>query len=306
MHRERLLKLLELLIRYTDMDHKLSISELCDLLSDEGINVSNRKTLYDDFKLLSKMGYEIEYDNGYYLAQAPFSLSEIKIMVDSLNSLRNLDERFLESLKKKLYGFISIYESKKLKKLEYHSRHRDKKFLNRLEDVLSAINDDTALIIHRMNKDEEEIIPLFLHRQNDFYYLYYHYPESDKIYHCRFDNILSSRLTDHKNTQSIPLEKVLEHIEESTSSFHSGKGRLIRIEITENTPYIRQRLEDDFPNLIFTKKGFSIKASINDAFFAKLVSYKDQIKISDRDVADQYIAFLDSIITRNNQDRSNS
>ena len=60
MHRERLLKLLELLIRYTDMDHKLSISELCDLLSDEGINVANRKTLYDDFRLLSKMGYEIE------------------------------------------------------------------------------------------------------------------------------------------------------------------------------------------------------------------------------------------------------
>ena len=306
MHRERLLKLLELLIRYTDMDHKLSISELCDLLSDEGISVSNRKTLYDDFKLLSKMGYEIEYDNGYYLSEAPFSLSEIKIMVDSLNSLRNLDEHFLESLKKKLYGFISLYETRKLKKLEYRNRHRDRKFLNRLEDVLNAINNDTAMIIHRMNKDEEEIVPLFLHRQNDFYYLYYHYPANDRIYHCRFDNILSSTLTNHKNTISVPLEKVLEHIEESTSSFHSGKGRLIRIEIIEDTPYLRQRLEDDFSNLIFTKKGFSIKASVNDAFFAKLVSYKDLIKISDRNVADQYIAFLYSIITRNSQDRKNS
>ena len=155
MHRERLLKLLELLIRYTDMDHKLSISQLCDLLSDQGISVSNRKTLYDDFRLLSRMGYEIEYDNGYYLSEAPFSLSEIKIMIDSLNSLRNLDEHFLESLKKKLYGFISIYEAKKLKKLEYRNRHRDRRFLNRLEDVLSAINNDTALIIQRMNKDEE-------------------------------------------------------------------------------------------------------------------------------------------------------
>ena len=299
MHRERLLKLLELLIRYTDMDHKLSISELCDLLSDEGINVSNRKTLYDDFKLLSKMGYEIEYDNGYYLDEAPFSLSEIKIMIDSLNSLRNLDEHFLSSLKKKLYGFISIYEVKKLKKLEYQNKHRDRKFLNRLEDVLSAINSDTTMIIQRMNKDEEEIVPLFLHRQNDLYYLYYHYLNSDKIYHCRFDNILSSRLTDHKNGISVPIEKVLEHIEESTSSFHSGKGKLIKVEIIEDSPYIRQRLEDDFPNLIFTKKGFSIKASVNDAFFAKLVSYKDQIKISDRDIADQYIEFLDSIITRN-------
>ena len=299
MHRKRLLKLLELLIRYTDMDHKLSISELCDLLSDEGINVSNRKTLYDDFKLLSKMGYEIEYDNGYYLDEAPFSLSEIKIMIDSLNSLRNLDEHFLSSLKKKLYVFISIYEVKKLKKLEYQNKPRDRKFINRLEDVLSAINSDTTMIIQRMNKDEEEIVPLFLHRQNDLYYLYYHYLNSDKIYHCRFDNILSSRLTDHKNGISIPLEKVLEHIEESTSSFHSGKGKLIKVEIIEDSPYIRQRLEDDFPNLIFTKKGFSIKASVNDAFFAKLVSYKDQIKISDRDIADQYIDFLDSIITRN-------
>ena len=299
MHRERLLKLLELLINYTDMDHKLSISELCDLLSDEGINVSNRKTLYDDFKLLSKMGYEVEYDNGYYLDEAPFSLSEIKIMIDSLNSLRNLDEHFLSSLKKKLYSFISVYEAKKLKKLEYQNKHRDRRFLNRLEDVLNAINNDTTLIIKRMNKDEEEIVPLFLHRQNDFYYLYYHYLNSDRIYHCRFDNILSSRLTEHKNDIAVPIEKVLQYIDESTSSFHSGKGKLIKIEITEDTPYLRQRLEDDFPNLVFTKNGFSIRASINDAFFSKLVSYNDQIKISDRNIADQYIEFLSRIIIRN-------
>lgn len=306
MHRERLLKLLELLIRYTDMDHKLSISELCDLLSDEGINVSNRKTLYDDFRLLSKMGYEIEYDNGYYLLEAPFSLSEIKIMIDSLNSLRNLDEHFLNSLKKKLYSFISIYEAKKLKKLEYQNPHRDRKFLNRLEDVLSAINSDSTIFIRRPNKDEEEIVPLFLHRQNDFYYLYYHYLENERIYHCRFDNILSSRLSDHHNVKIVPLQKVLDQIAESTSSFHSGKGKLIRIEIIEDGPYIRQRLEDDFPNLIFTRNGFSIKASVNEAFFSKLVSYGDKIKISDRDIADQYVDFLNRIITRNTQDhRSN-
>ena len=299
MHRERLLKLLELLISYTDMDHKLSINELCDLLSDEGVSVSNRKTLYEDFKLLSKMGYEIEYDNGYYLLEAPFSLSEIKIMIDSLNSLKNLDEHFLNSLKKKLYSFISIYETKQLKKLEYQNKHKDRKFLNRLEDVLNALNSDSMIIIQRINKTKEEIAPLFLHRQNDFYYLYYHYPQSDKIYHTRFDNILSTTLSDIRNDIDIPIEKVIEHIEESTSSFHSGKGKLVKIEIVEDSSYLRQRLEDDFPNLIFTSKGFSIRASINDVFFARLVSYGEQIKISDRNIADQYIDFLNRIITRN-------
>ena len=80
MHRERLLKLLEILIQYTDMDHKLSINEISDLLNEDETLVSNRKTLYEDFKLLSKMGYDIEFDNGYYLLEAPFSLSEIKII----------------------------------------------------------------------------------------------------------------------------------------------------------------------------------------------------------------------------------
>ena len=51
MHRERLLKLLEILIKYTDMDHKLSINEIVDQLSELGVLVSNRKTLYEDFKL---------------------------------------------------------------------------------------------------------------------------------------------------------------------------------------------------------------------------------------------------------------
>lgn len=300
MHRERLLKLLEILIKYTDMDHKLSINEIVDQLSELGVLVSNRKTLYEDFKLLSKMGYEIEYDNGYYLLEAPFSLSEIKILIDSLNSLKNLDDHFLKELKKKLYNFVSIYEAKQLKRLEYQNKHTDRKFLNRLEDVLTALNNNKALIVKRINKnDEEEIFPIFLYRQNDYYYLYYHYPNSDKIYHARFDNILGSKLSDKDNDISIPINKIIEHIDESSSSFHVGKGKLIKFEIIDDSPYLRQRLENDFPNLIFTKKGFSIKASINDAFFTKLVSYSEQIKISDKNIADQYISFLNKIIIRN-------
>ena len=299
MHRERLLKLLEILIQYTDMDHKLSINEISDLLNEDEILVSNRKTLYEDFKLLSKMGYDIEFDNGYYLLEAPFSLSEIKIMVDSLNSLKNLDDKFLKELKNKLYSFISIYETKQLKKLEYKNKHTDKKFLNRMEDVLNALNDNKAIYIRRINKDEEEIVPLFLHRQNDYYYLYYHYLNSDKIYHTRFDNIVNTRISETPNDIDIPIENVIEYIDESSDSFHSGKGKLIRFEIIEDSNKLRERLEDDFPNLVYTKNGFTIRASVNDVFFSRLVSYKDQIKISDRNIADEYIEFLNRIITRN-------
>ena len=299
MNKKRLLKLIEILKTKTDMDHKLTLNQIVELLEEKGIEVANRKTLYDDFKVLGEFGFDIEYDGAYYLAEAPFSISEIKIIIDSLNSLKNLDDSFLNRISAKMYSFISEYEVKELKKLEYHNRHSDRKFINRLEDVLQAIKDNVMLEIKRKDKTAELIAPIFLHRQNDYYYLYYHYPDKDKIYHVRFDNIQDTRITETANDIGISRNRILEHINESTNSFYSGKTRTITVEILNDSDYIRSRLSDDFPNLVFTKNGFSLKASINDAFFAKLTSYKDDIKISDRNTADQYIAYLNRIIICN-------
>lgn len=299
-NKNRLLKLLDILKRHSDMDHKLSLNEIASYLEEAGITIQNRKTLYDDFKVLSDYGFDIEYDNGYYLIDAPFSLSEIKIISDSINSLKNLDNSFLNKLNSKLYSFISTSEEKTLKKLEYTNKHSDKKFINRLENTLDAINRNKTLIITRINKkDDEEICPIFLHRNNDYYYLYYHYLGNDKIYHLRFDNILNMSLTDNDNDIIISRSKIIDTINESSNSYYSNKAELIKFSIVNDSEYLRNRLMDDFGNIIFTNNGFSIKASINDAFFSKLASYSDDIKISDRTIANQYINYLNKIIIRN-------
>lgn len=302
-NKKRLLSLIHILRRDSDMDHRLSLNEIISLLEKEDIEVSNRKTLYDDFKVLGDYGYEVEYDNGYYLSDAPFSLSEIKIITDSLNSLKNLDDSFLKAANDKLYSFISEYDQSFLKKLEYRGKHKQSHFINRLEDVLSAIKDNRLIIIRRKNKDSETIGPLFLHRDNDYYYLYYHYKGNNKIYHTRFDNISSISLSDQKDDIDISRNTILSIIEESTNSFHGKDSETINFEILDNDGYLMDRLADDFSNIIFTKIGFSIKASINDAFFGKIASYGNKIKISDSDIADRYISFLKGII-QSNQDCS--
>ena len=298
-NKKRILQLIDILRKHTDMDHKLSLNEIASMLEENDIEISNRKTLYDDFKALSEYGYEVEYENGYYLTEAPFTLSEVKIIIDSLNSLKNLDDSLLNKLNNKLYSFVSEYEEKLLRKLEYHNKHSDKKFIHRLEDTLEAISNNKTIIITRINKEPEEICPLFLYRNNDFYYLYYHYLNNDKIYHTRFDNITSMKITDNDNDLSISRNKIIDKINESSNSFYSNKSQLIKFEIIDDSDYLRNRLMDDFPNLIFTSNGFSIKASVNDVFFSKLTSYGDTIKISDKNIADQYINFLNKIIIRN-------
>ena len=298
-NKKRLLALIGILRENTDMDHQLSLGQIAELLEEKEIKIADRKTLYDDFAILSDAGYEVEYDKGYYLEEAPFSLSEVKILSDSLNSLKNLDDHFLSGLNSKLYSFLSVYEADSLKKLEYHNRHTDSRFIHRMEDTLHAISEQHTLIIERNKKEEEEIIPLFLHRSNDYYYLYYCYPEKKKIYHTRFDNIRSMKLTDRSCDLDISKSEIIEHIEESTNSYFSGKPETIRFEIIHDSDYLRSRLRDDFSSVIFTRKGFSLKASVSDVFYAKLTSYKDDIKISDPKIAEDYIAFLNSIIIRN-------
>jgi len=299
-NKRRIIKLIEILRKNTDIDHKLSLNEITDLLKYNDIDVNNRKTLYDDFKVLSDYGFDIDYSDGYYLTEAPFSVSEIKIIIDALNSLKNLDDKFLKNLCDKLYGFVSTYEENLLRKLEYHTKHSDKKFINRLEDTLQSINNNKTVIIKRTNKsDEEEIAPIFLYRNNDFYYLYYHYVQNDKIYHCRFDNIVSMKVTSNLNDITISRNKIIETIEASTDSFYSNKAQIVEFIICKDSEYLRNRLANDFTNLVFTSKGFSIKASINDALFSKLTSYQDDIKIADKTISNQYISFLNNIIIRN-------
>lgn len=298
-NKKRLLALIEILKRNSDMNYKLSLANIVSLLEENGITINNRKTLYDDFKILNEYGFVVEYDNGYYLSEAPFTLSEIKILTDSINSLKNIDSKVLKRLNNKLYSFISTYEENLLEKLEYNNTHSDAKFINRLEDTLEAIRLSQTLIIKRKNKDEEEIGPLFLYRNNDYYYLYYHYLNNDKIYHTRFDNIVNTKLTDNHDEISISRTKIINHIMESSNAYNSGNSELVKFKIINDSEYLRNRLSDDFKNIVYTNDGFTIKASINNVFFSKLTSYADDIKISDKTIANSYIKYLQSIINCN-------
>ena len=155
MNRQRILELIRILRKKTDPEHKMTVSELMNELDRKEIRVSNRKTFYDDFRSLDEYGLVVENDNGkYYLSEAPFSLAEIKILSDSLNSLKDLDERFAGKLKEKLYSFISDHEVCDLKKLEYTNDHLQTHFIHRLEDTLQAIRHHKRVLITRKKRQK--------------------------------------------------------------------------------------------------------------------------------------------------------
>ena len=295
-NKKRLLLLLEILGKKTDGNSRISLNGIISELEARGIDVSNRKTIYDDIKTLNECGYDIEYDEGYYLLEAPFSLSEIKIIQDSVNSLKNLDNKLLKDLNDKLSAFISEDEEKLLNRLSYTSRHKDRKLLQRMEDILEAIRMGKGVYIKKKDSDRQLVFPLFLHRSNDYYYFYCHYEDNDRLYHYRFDNISDLQLADIKDTLSIPRSRILSVIEASTDSYHKGRNETVVIEVLNPSEYLNERFLDDFPNAIKTKNGFSIIVSVNDLFFSKILAYGKDIKISDPQTADKYKKYLKEVL----------
>ena len=295
-NKKRLLHLLEILRKKTDGNIRISLNGIISELEARGIEVSDRKTIYNDIRTLNDCGYDIEYDEGYYLLEAPFSLSEIKIIQDSINSLKNLDNRLLKDLNDKLSSFISEDEEKLLNRLSYVSRHKDKKLLQRMEDILEAIRTNKGVYIKKKDSGRQLVFPLFLHRSNDYYYFYCHYENSDRLYHYRFDNIADLQLSDIKDVISIPRNRILSVIEASTDSYHKGKNETVIIEVLNPGEYLNERFLDDFPSAVKTKNGFSVIVSVNDLFFSRILAYSKDIKISDHQTALKYKKYLKEVL----------
>ena len=296
-NKKRILALVEILRKESDETRHLRLDEIVMKLEEKGITINNRKTLYDDFKVLNEFGINIEYDNGYYLLDAPFNLSEIKIIIDSLNSLKSLDDRFLEDISNKLYSFISEKDAKLISNLSYKTKHANIRLLQHMEAIIDAIRYNRSIEIKTANSSEyKEIFPKYLYRYNDYYYIYCHYPESDKIYHYRFDSIKDIKVTDRTDVMTIPTSKVISNIKESVNAFNKGNARTVTLELLECNEKLVSYIMDDFPDAMRTKRGFSLKSDINNIFFSKLTKYGNSIMIKEKDIALEFRQYLDSII----------
>ena len=296
-NKKRILALVDILRKKSDANKRLSINDLVYELKQKGIAVSNRKTLYDDIAILNEHGINVEYDNGYYVLESPFNLSEVKIIIDSINSLKNLDTNFINNLNNKMYSYVSEDEEKLLEKLKYVIKHKDNKLLLHMEDIIDAIMNNTSIIVETRTSDKKnELFPIFLHRANDYYYFYYHYPNSNKIYHYRFDNIKKITLTDNVDEIVISRKTIIDKIEESSKTFSSGNSELVTIKLVIDDPKTIDYFLDDFPSAMKTKDGFALRADLNNVFYSKLAQYQDKIIIENKSIAKKYKKYLESII----------
>lgn len=205
----KILVLLRILEQRTDEKHLLGVPQLIEALEQEGVPCE-RKSIYTDIDALRAMGYDIELQRGpgggYYIANRPFQLPELKLLVDAVQSSRFITQRKSRELIGKLAGLANRYDAQKLQRQVFVSgrvKSMNESAYYTVDALYEAIDADRMVQFlysdwgvdkrrrHRRGGKPYRVSPWALAWENNSYYLiaYEDYEEPFGIRHYRVDKM---------------------------------------------------------------------------------------------------------------------
>lgn len=215
----KLLYIVKILEEKTDEAHPMSTSRLIEELAKYEIG-AERKSIYDDIAQLIDFGYDIvtnksKRDGGYYMASRQFELSELKLLVDSVQASRFITAKKSRDLITKLESFVSDYEKIQLKRDVYVNNRiktDNESIYYVINDIYEAmlLNKKIAFkymdwniekkMVARKNGKEYEVSPFALTIKDENYYLIAYDDQPGIIKHYRVDKIKDERVLDTERT----------------------------------------------------------------------------------------------------------
>lgn len=204
--RLRLLHVMKTLQQESDEQHTVTLSEMSDQLKPYGISF-DRKSLYTDVETLREFGMDIVLTKGnrfgYFWANRPFELAELKLLVDAVQSAKFLTAKKSTQLIGKLESLASTYEAKSLRRqvmVDGRIKAQNESVYYAIDKLHEAISKNrqvsfkyfeytlTKTMRYRRNGHVYVVSPYALHWDGNKYYLIAYYPEHG-ITHFRVDKI---------------------------------------------------------------------------------------------------------------------
>jgi predicted DNA-binding transcriptional regulator YafY len=118
-----ILCVLDILTKYSDPDHILTVKEILEKLKTIYDVSADRRTIYRNVDALIEFGYDIskyeENKTGYFLRDRDFEPSEIHMLCDAILTADCIPEKQGSTLMQKLQKLGSIYQTKCVNRLTH-------------------------------------------------------------------------------------------------------------------------------------------------------------------------------------------
>lgn len=231
-----IINILDILKRYTDVNHRLSQKEICEILNDEYGMKIERKSVKRNLMNLIDLGYDIEYSesirmikvkdkNGreheeesyimsdFYLNR-DFDDSELRLLIDGLMFSKHIPYSQCKQLIDKIKGLSSVYFKSRIKHIATFPEDKtdNKQLFSNIDIIDEAISkkrkisfkyleygtDKNMHIKKRYDGTEREYIisPYQMAAKEGKYYLICNYDKYDDISNYRIDRIADIKLLD--------------------------------------------------------------------------------------------------------------
>jgi predicted DNA-binding transcriptional regulator YafY len=324
--RLKLFYLRDYLFEATDENHTVKRKDIINYLQKEyGISVE-RKTIYTDIDILDEYGVDIEYDattQGYKIRERDFTLEEILLLIDSIQSSKFITQKYVKEISDKLKKFASKHERKMLDRRSYvpnRIRNMNESAFSGLDDIHACIANDKKLSfryftygvkkekLYRRNGEIYIASPYALiWNENNYYLLAF---EGNTMKHFRVDKMDNVKPLDSEREGKDEFKK-LNLSERSTKVFsmYGGKEERVGLRFSNHlTGVVIDRFGKDVSMRPDGQDHFtvSVKVEISPQFYGWLCGLKRDVRIISPDTIVKEMAEYVSSIAEMYQTEENT
>ena len=245
----KILYVMQYLLRNSDEEHPVTMSQLLAELESRGI-AAERKSLYDDIEQLREFGMEIIQtgsgrNSGYYAADREFELPELKLLVDSVQSSKFITEKKTLSLIGKIEKLASVHEARELRRQVYvknRIKSMNESIYYSIDEIHRGIVENKKIRFHYFDytiRKERQfrhdgkwyvVSPYALCWDDENYYLIAHDTERGDVRHYRVDKMADIGLTeDTRDMQADYAALDLGEYARKTFGMFTGTERPVRL-----------------------------------------------------------------------------
>lgn len=250
---------LEYLKEKSDEEHPISTRDMIAYLDSKGIS-AERKAIYRDMDELKELGYEIVKNpsrsgGGFYLANRDFETSELKILIDLVQSSKFISKSYTDKMVDKIEHLTSDHIAEGLKHTVFYLdriKTNSKSVFYTVDDVHNAISSDCSItfkyvkyntkkeLVEEKGGKEYRVSPYYLVSNSDNYYLIGYdekaegEKETDKIRTYRVDRMKTVRKNDakRKGKEAFRDFNVSKYVN-SAFGMYLGEPQLMRLSFPE-------------------------------------------------------------------------
>lgn len=311
----RPLYLAKILYEQTDEEHYLTTVQLINILEEKYGISAHRQTIKSEIELLRKFGIEIEevksVQNRYNICSRDFENSELKLLIDAVESAKFITAGKSKELVAKLSSLAGNFGAEKLKRnvcCEGRIKSDNERIYIIVDTINEAINEGKKISFpyfqynvkkqHQLKHNGEAYVlsPLHLVWNGDFYYLV-GVAEDNTIRNFRVDRIAKCPTILEENSSQAPEDFNIDDYINTT--FRMFNAEHTDVELLCDNDVIDSIIDRFGENIKITEAATeNFKITVNVAtshiFYSWIFGFGGKVKILGPDaVREEYVAMLD-------------